>query len=131
MSAQDPQLNSFIDWILSAPDTDEQNCDSTDWFTEMYDWAEQVTNDTGCPPDTSHVFGCDRCYNWFDYLIRDMEWQHTPDGMQYLREQHHWSWHDLIERGVPFQPRTDILQEGDRNWMVIGRQPRPDSAPVP
>ena len=26
------QLETILDWIRSAPDTDEQDCDSTDWY---------------------------------------------------------------------------------------------------
>jgi hypothetical protein len=125
------QLNTILDWIRSAPATDEQDCESTDWFDELYDWAHRVATNTGCPPETSHVFGCDKCYNCFDFIVRTIEWGNTDEGARHNREAKHWSWHNLIERGAPLQPRTDILHEGDRDWMVIGRQTQPVSAPVP
>ena len=138
---QDPQLNisadykkSLLNWLLfePMPKTDAQDCDSVDWAIEMHDWASQVANNTGCPPDTCHVFGCDRCYETFDFYIRIIEWSHTDEGARYLREQKHWSWHSLFERQEIdlIQPRNDILQDGDRDWMLIGRQSPPASMPV-
>ena len=131
MSTRDLQLNTIYNWILSAPATDEQDCESTDWYDELYAWAYRVANNTGCPPETSHIFGCDECYNLFDFIVRDVTWGKTAEGAKHNREAKHWSWHTLIERGLPLEPRTDILHEGDSDWMVVGRQTRPDSAPVP
>jgi len=130
MSTQDTQLNTILNWILSTPDTDVQDCDSTEWFDELYDWAYRVANGTGCPPQTSHVFGCDKCYHWFENLIRRFEWDNTEEGARYSSESKHWSWHNLIKRGLPLQPRTDILHAGDRDWMVVGRQSPPKSMPL-
>ena len=125
------QLETILNWIRSAPETDKQDCDSTDWYDELYDWAYKVAHDTGCPPETSHIVGCDRCYNMFDYITRNISWGMTPEGAKYNRESKHWSWHRLIERGLPLEPRSDILEEGDSDWMVAGRDPRPESAPIP
>ena len=123
------QLNRLMRWAQTAPETDAQDCDDADWMSEMNDWAYQVFKDTGCPPETSHIFGCDWCYRFFDFTIRHLEWLNTDEGGRYNREQAHWSWNNLIERGLSLKPRTDILQEGDRDWMVIGRQSPPDSMP--
>jgi len=131
MSTRNPQLNTILNWILSAPATDEQDCDSTDWYDEVYDWAYKVALNTGCPPETSHIFGCDECYDLFDFIVRNVTWGGTDEGAKHNRESKHWSWHNLIERGLPLQPRTDILQEGDSDWMVIGRQSPPPSMPLP
>ena len=129
MSTRSLQLNKILDWIKTTPETDEQDCDSTDCYDELYDWAYKVATNEGCPPETSHVFGCDECYRAFDYIVRHVEWLNTDEGSKYNREQAHWSWHDLIRRGLPLEPRTDILLEGDRNWMIVGRQSPPDSLP--
>jgi len=123
------QLNRVLHWVQTAPETDKQDCEDIDWFDKVYDWAQRVANNTGCPPETSHIFGCDECYRLFDYVIRRIEWGNTDEGARYNREVKHWSWHDLIDRGASLQPRTDILQEGDRDWMVIGRQSPPDALP--
>ena len=123
------QLNNLMQQVAATPKTDEQDCDNADWFDEVFDWGQQVANNTGCPPATSHIFGCDQCYRVFDYIIRHKEWLNTDEGARYNREQAHWSWHDLIRRGLSLKPRTDILQAGDRDWMVIGRQSPPDSLP--
>ena len=138
----DPQQNSsdglrssyarrLLGSLFSMPDTDAQDCESVDWAIEMYDWAEQVAHDTGCPPESSHLFGCDRCFNAFDFYVRIIEWGLTEEGSRYNRESRHWSWHTLYERQeiALMQPRNDLLQEGDRDWMLIGRQPPPDSMP--
>ena len=132
-----PQLNipigykqNLLDWLLAPlPETDSQDCESTDWYSEMYDLASQVANDTNCPPETCHVFGCDKCYDTFDYLIRIIEWDSTPEGARYNREYKHWSWQNLIDKGLDF-PSKNFLQDGDRDWSVIGRQPPPDSMPL-
>lgn len=131
-----PQLNipigykqNLLDWLFAPlPEVDAQDCDSVDWAIEMYDWAEQVAHDTGCPPETNHVFGCDRCYEAFDFYIRIIEWGNTSEGAQYHREYKHWSWQDLIDKGLDF-PSKNFLQEGDRDWKIIGRQSPPDSMP--
>ena len=125
------QLETILDWIRSAPDTDEQDCDSTDWYDEVYNWAYKVATDTGCPSETNHLIGCEKCYNMFDYILRDISWKMTPEGAKYSRESKHRSWHRLIERGLPLEPRTDILEEGDSDWMVTGRGSRPTTAPMP
>jgi hypothetical protein len=132
-----PQLNipigykkDLLDWLFAPlPETDSQDCESIDWIDEMIDWAQKVADDVACPPETSHVYGCDGCYQFFDYLIRINAWGLTDEGARYNREQKHWSWQDLINRGLDFLQPKNFLHEGDRDWHVIGRQSPPDSMP--
>ena len=138
---QDPQLNSsnelrasyarrLLGFILSAPVYEERDCEDTDWFCEMQDWAVRVAEDTGCPPENSHLFGCDQCYSWFDWMVRHHEWVMTDEGSRYWREYTHWSWNNLIARGALLEPRTGVLQEGDIDYTAInGRPPIPESMP--
>lgn len=110
-------------FILSTPETEEQDCSNTEWFCEMENWAEQVVADTGCPPETSHVYGCDRCYETFEWLINWIEWSHTDEGARYLRESQHWGWHDLIRRGLDFDPNKSFLEDGDTDHVALGTRP--------
>ena len=131
-----PQLNipigyikDLLDWLFAPmPETDSQDCESFDWWDEMHQWADKVARDIACPPETNHVYGCDKCYESFDYLIRIITWELTDEGSRYRREYKHWSWQDLINRGCDF-PSKNFLQEGDRDWTIIGRQSPPASMP--
>ena len=114
----------LLGFILSTPKTDEQDCDDTDWFDEMNDWAKKVVADTGCPPETSHVYGCDKCYEAFEWLIRKFEWDQTDEGARYNRESKHWSWHNLIERGITaLDSNKSFLEDGDTDHAALGTRP--------
>jgi len=126
------QLTTILAWVRSAPATDEQDCDSIEWFDEIYGWAYKVATDTGCPPETSHLIGCDKCYETFDFLTRRFEWDLTDEGARYNRESKQWSWNNLMERGVTaLDPNKSFLKDGDTDHVALGTRPNvPASFPL-
>ena len=150
------QLNRELRKIITIPPTEQVHCymverldprglpDEQDAMTDeqqklfdleiedfdyLHDFSQAIADNSDCPPETSHVYTCDDCYEMLFFFVELEFWHQTEDGLRHQREQQQYIWHRIRENtGALNEP--DFLKEGDTDYFLLGeRVPIPNSHP--
>ena len=142
------QLNRELRKIITIPPTEQVHCymvqrldprglpedqnDMTDEqqklfdleiedFDYLHDFSQAIADNSDCPPETSHVYTCDDCYEMLFFFVELAFWHQTEDGLRHQREQQQYIWHRIRENtGALNEP--DFLKEGDTDYFLLGER---------
>ena len=127
------QVHCYVEMRLDPKDIPEQPNEFTEEqkrlfelemedFSYLHNFSLAVAEDRDCPPETSHVYTCDDCYEMMFFFVELHIWNKTEDGLRHSREQQQYIWHKIRAKNPSLLHEPHFLREGDTDYFLLGQK---------